>query len=435
MFDLKLEWDRAARTGTQPTSHTLRVRICPENRVSLGAGVPVMLAVALDISGSMAGDKLYRSKRACEAIISLLRTQDRLWFAGFSTSLEPVAADLPGGSGAAELVRSKIKKLTAQGVTRTDVALQWIESSLKDVPGAMRIGILITDGNPTDPLGKQDIDPSPLLGMAGRLGQAGVSICAVGLGNANAYNSALLTQLSDHGRGEFIYAETPEQLEKLLAARLSASQTVAASSGVLEIERLMAGSSITSACRFRPEYLPLEPVENEKGFHVELGPIRSDVHTDILLNVEVPAPPDDSWSGAADIFSVKLMGSQALSSVPAAQACLTNTVSYSEAQRQNADVEKDRLNWDVNQYSDALVKVRQQIAPDTAKMRKTGQLLAGMEQSARRAGNDDLANEVSAQVTELRKTGRLDAHRATGLLTVSRQLGTGRSTVAAEDNE
>ncbi len=434
MFDVKLEWDRAARTGTQPTSHTLRVRIYPQNKSGLGDGVPVMLAVALDISGSMAGEKLYRSKKACEAIVSLLRPQDRLWLAGFSNNLEPVADELPGGSDATALVHTEIEKLFAHGVTRTDVAFQWIESSLKDVAGAMRIGILITDGNPTDPLGKQDIDTAPLLGMASRLGHAGVSICAVGLGNASSYNSALLTQISDQGRGEFIYAETPQQLEKQLAERLSASQTVAASSGALEIETSMTGAAITSACRFRPEYLPLEPVENEKGLHVELGPIRSDIDTDILLNVEVPAPVEESWNGAATVFSIKLSGNQALNSAPVALAALTNTVSYSEAQRQNADVEKDRLNWDVNLYSDALVKVQQQIAPDTTKMRKTGQLLAGMEQSARRAGNDDLADEVSAQVTELRKTGRLDAHRATGLLTASRQLGTGRLNIASEDN-
>jgi len=435
MFDLKLAWDRAARTGTQPTSHTLRVRVCPRTRSGLGDGVPVMLAIALDISGSMAGEKLYRSKRACEAVVSLLRAQDRLWLAGFSTNLEPIAEDLPGGSDAREQVLSKIDKLAAQGVTRTEVAFQWIESSLKDTPGAMRMGILITDGNPTDPLGKHDIDPAPLLGMASRLGQAGVTICAIGLGNASSYNSALLTQISDHGRGEFIYADTPQQLDKLLSARLSASQTIAASSGVLEIESLMPGAAITSACRFRPEYLPLEPVENANGFHIELGAIRSDIDTDILLNVDVPAPMGSSWSGAAGILSVKLTGSQALSAAPAAEAQLTNTLSYSEAQRQNAEVEKDRLNWDVNQYSDALLKVQEQVTPDTAKVRKTGQLLAGMEQSARRAGNDILANEVSVQVTELRKTGRLDAHRATGLLTASRQLGNDRSTVPTEDRE
>jgi hypothetical protein len=59
---------------------------------------------------------------------------------------------------------------------------------------------------------------------------------------------------------------------------------------------------------------------------------------------------------------------------------------------------------------------------DAANPRRTGQLLSNMEQSARRAGNEALAGEVAAQIGHLRQTGKLDAVRATGLLTASRSL-------------
>jgi Ca-activated chloride channel family protein len=383
------------------------------------------MAIALDTSGSMLGEKLVRSKKACDAVVSLLRGQDRLWLAGFATSLTQVADGVPGGSDEAKSVLAKIEGLAAHGVTRTDIALQWIEACLRDTPGTTRVGILVTDGKPTDPKGKQEIDTTPLLQMADRMGHAGMTICAVGLGNANSYNSALLTQISDRGRGAFLYADSPDALEELLSNRLNASQTVAAADCSLEIERMMAGATIISACRFRPEYLPLEPLETDTGSHVEIGSLRADVDTDILLDVEVPAPRDDTWQGFEDIFEVKVFGGDAISCAASARAGLTNTASYTEAQRRNSEVDKDRLNWDVNKYSDALIKVQEQDKSDAASMRKTGQLLSGMEQRARRAGNEPLAANIAAQITDLRKTGRLDAHRATGLLTASRSLGMG----------
>ncbi len=423
MFEIDLAWDRAARTGPQPTSHTLRVRISPLVQAGLGSGLPVMMAIAIDISGSMAGDKLEKAKRACETVAGLLRSSDRLWLAGYSTDLVKVAEGLQGGSEAARSVMAKIGRLSAQGVTRTDVALQWLEACLPSTPGTARVGILITDGIPTDPMGKQTTDHAALLQMAGRMGQAGISICAVGLGNARYFNSALLTQISDRGRGEFIYAEKPETLNQLLVNRLSASQRVAATDAALEIVRAKPGVTIKAACRFRPDYLPLEPVETAEGYHIEAGAVRGDTSTDVLLNVELPAQSTDVWSGAQDVLTVRLTGSGDLADLPASAARINNTESYSEAQRRDQDVDADRLNWDVNVFSDALIKVQEQDVSETVKMRKTGQLLTGMEQSARRAGKDHLADLAANQVTELRKTGKLDAHRATGLLTASRSLG------------
>jgi Ca-activated chloride channel homolog len=434
MFELHLNWDRPARTGPQATSHTLRIRISPQNRAGLRSGLPVSMAIALDTSGSMAGDKLARSTMACAAVVSLLRPQDSLWLAGFATDLTQIADGVPGGSDDARAVLSKIDRLSAVGVTRTDVALQWIDKSLREKTGSTRVGILITDGNPTDPMGKQNIETQPLIEMAGRLGQSGVTLCAVGLGNAKSYNAALLAQMSDRGRGAFLYADSPDTLNALLSTRLSASQTIATADGVLEIGPAMAGISISSACRFRPEYLPLEPVGVGEGWHIELGSLRSDIDTDILLNVDVPGQPDASWSGARSVVKVRLTGHDMVGAPDIQSADLTNTTSYADAQRRDNEIEKDRLSWDVNLYSDALIKVQEQSATDTSKMRKTGQLLSNIEQSARRAGNEHLANDAASQVTELRRTGKLDAHRATGLLVASRSLGADTDQISADLN-
>jgi Ca-activated chloride channel family protein len=425
MFDLNLTWDRPARTGSHPSAHTLRVRIVPgSSHGPLASGLPVRMAIALDMSGSMSGEKLIQAKHACEKVIAMLRPDDRLSLAGFSTELLPIIEDLPGGPQSQQIASQALQRLFAVGVTRADVALQWIEKALPPTQGAMRVGIVITDGHPTDPMGGKNIDTRPLVEMAGRMGRAGVTVCAVGLGSAAAFNTAFLSQISDRGHGAFLHAETPAGLEQVLAARLSASQAMAIADAALAMQLLVPGASVKTACRFRPEYIPLDIDQEGTTFRTGIGSVRADTVTDVLLQIDLPAPPAsvEGWKpGSIDVIEVRLIGDG--SAVLASdRASIQDTASYAEAQRRDSQVEQDRLSWEVNIYSDALMKA-QECGADAANPRRTGQLLASMEQSARRAGNEQLASEVAAQIGNLRQTGKLDAGRATGLLTASRNLG------------
>jgi hypothetical protein len=124
--------------------------------------------------------------------------------------------------------------------------------------------------------------------------------------------------------------------------------------------------------------------------------------------------------GPTDIVEIRLLGDGA-AVLATRRAAITNSSSYADAQRRNEDIEKDRLSWEVNLYSDALMKA-QETSSDSANSRRTGRLLTNMEKSARRAGNEELASDVAAQIVHLRQTGKLDPVRAPGLLTASRSL-------------
>ncbi|MDE5070048.1 MAG: hypothetical protein O4752_13240, partial [Trichodesmium sp. St4_bin8_1] len=80
MFDLELSWDRPAKLNSQQTnyrygSHVLRVRIQPKTDANLPS-LPIRMAIALDTSQSMKGEKLQRAKEACLAVVSHLRDPD-----------------------------------------------------------------------------------------------------------------------------------------------------------------------------------------------------------------------------------------------------------------------------------------------------------------------------------------------------------------------
>jgi Ca-activated chloride channel family protein len=107
------------------------------------------MAIALDTSSSMQGEKLTAAKETCSAVVAQLRNTDRLELASFSTQVQPLLKSLAGGSGALDAANEAIAKLQASGVTRTDMALEWIQKALPEEKGFVRIGILITDGHAT----------------------------------------------------------------------------------------------------------------------------------------------------------------------------------------------------------------------------------------------------------------------------------------------
>src|ERR1039457_6872434 len=84
LFDLEARWDRPVHTGRDSSEHVLRIRT--RLRAEKGT-VSLRVAVALDTSGSMEGEKLASAREACASVFRHLRPQDKGWAAAFSTKL------------------------------------------------------------------------------------------------------------------------------------------------------------------------------------------------------------------------------------------------------------------------------------------------------------------------------------------------------------
>lgn len=144
MLNLELTWNKPAKNSDErvSTDHVLLIRISPSSKKQ---GLPLRLAIALDTSGSMLGEKLEAAKKACRSVVDQLRDSDRLELASFATEVQPLLKSHSGGKGAVETANSAISSLQASGVTRTDKALNWIQNALPEETGIVRVGILITD--------------------------------------------------------------------------------------------------------------------------------------------------------------------------------------------------------------------------------------------------------------------------------------------------
>lgn len=411
MLNLELEWDRPARAGSATTWHVLRIRIHPS---PVQAGLPMRMAVALDTSGSMQGIKLDHAKTACEAVAGLLRPEDRLWLAGYSGTLREICCNLPGGRDAQMQVRSTISGLQATGVTRMDLALEWIRAALPIEDGTTRFGVLITDGHATDPKGKPlEGDPlSALLEIAGGVNREGITLCAVGLGDADHFNTEFLKDLTDKGRGAFVYAPDPTGLAAGLEERFRAAQSTAANQARVRLKPLRPGIDLGAACRLRPTFVALEPSERGPETAFAIGALASHEPTDMLVYVQTSPLGFGEKLGTKDVLEVTVDadGSQA-----SANASIEWTNSLITAQSMNNEVDRDRLLWQVNDYTSRLQRTNDPL--------QTAELLKNIADDARAAGRNDIADRATKSLEELAKEGKLPADRKTKMLSEVRKTG------------
>lgn len=231
MFELDLGWDRPGRANDSNASeHVLRVRLRP----APGAGgIPLRVALALDTSGSMEGSKLESARRACLSLARALRPEDSVSLAGFATSVEEVLPVTIRSALDLDALQKRLGAIEAGGVTRTDLALEWLGRVLSGDASAARLAVLVTDGHPTDPAGQVLSDVAFLVDRAARVGQAGATLAAVGLGDAADFNTAFLNDLTVRGQGQFLYAAQERELEPLVGEYFQRSTRIVASDRIL----------------------------------------------------------------------------------------------------------------------------------------------------------------------------------------------------------
>ncbi|MDH6097558.1 VWA domain-containing protein [Anabaenopsis sp. FSS-46] len=409
MMNLELSWNKPAKNSDEKvsTDHVLRIRISPSLKRQ---GLPLRMAIALDTSGSMLGEKLEAAKKACRSVVAQLRDRDRLELASFATEVQPLLKSHSGGKGAVETANSAISSLQASGVTRTDKALNWIQNALPEETGIVRVGILITDGHATTPEGKILDNVTPLLNQAEKLSSEGIVLHTVGLGDAADFNTEFLYNLSTRGQGTFMYADTPQELEPELRERLTVSQAIAIDDAKLELITKIKDLNIKAFCRFSPDYLPLE--ETAKGI-LTIGSIRTDTPTDVLVKVEIPRLSPGKSPGEQEVMQVQLMAS-ALDNPVTETATILYTPEYDKSEQINSDVEASRALWEIREN---LVILQRETNPN-----RTRQLLKTIEIEAVDHGLDDLKEQIDKLKDDLEKMGKLSPRHATKALTIANKL-------------
>lgn len=191
--------------------------------------VPVSLAVVLDHSGSMGGDKMVQAREAVVALLARMHDDDRLAVIVYdheASVLQPLAS-------VAELRRTlpaRVREVQAAGGTNIPAGLDLGAAALASAPAAhVRRLVLISDG--------QDGSGEPLPSISARVAQrAGDRVTTSSLGIGVDYDETFLSTVADSGRGNYQFLAEGSMLDPFLTRELEQAGTTVADDVMAELE-------------------------------------------------------------------------------------------------------------------------------------------------------------------------------------------------------
>lgn len=195
---------------------------------------PVNFTFLVDTSGSMKGPGLTRAKAAVEAISSRFVQGDIINFLTTSTTV----ANLDGHEATGpmdSMLADVLAGLTAGGNSDLNASLAQAYKIAKkykdrDINMMSRV-ILISDGGAnvgitdTDLISEHSADAD----------KEGIYLVGVGIGPALSYNDSLMNKVTDAGRGAYVYLDSVDEAQKLLADRFDETMDIAARGVQIEL--------------------------------------------------------------------------------------------------------------------------------------------------------------------------------------------------------
>lgn len=198
---LLLFWCACTMTDTMITvfrlDNTLAVRV----RATGGAQRPLRLALLLDISESMAGERLTAVKRTLAAARSLWQPEDRTTLVTFGERGAPVLVDHLMDAAGVEAFYTAVDALHVDGCTNLSSGLEEIATATAG--RNYDALVILTDGQVN----------RGLTGTAGlQMMAVGLSLPATTLGYGEDHNRILLRDIALRSHGSYVYCDSDETL-------------------------------------------------------------------------------------------------------------------------------------------------------------------------------------------------------------------------------
>jgi Ca-activated chloride channel family protein len=192
---------------------------------------PLNLALILDRSGSMQGDKLRYVQQAACHVLDMLDERDRIAVVAYDDQVTLIAPSQPVSTHACGELKRKINELRPGGWT--DLSGGWLEGCREVADRLTADGVhralLLTDG-----LANRGItDIEELTHHARELRRRGVATSTFGVGLD--FNEQLLEALAEQGGGHFYYIERPDHIPAVFRRELGELLTVVAREAFLSI--------------------------------------------------------------------------------------------------------------------------------------------------------------------------------------------------------
>jgi Ca-activated chloride channel family protein len=211
------------------------------------ARTPVNMAIVIDHSGSMAGDKIVAARSAARGIIERLGPQDRVALIQYDDDAQVLIASTAMDPDGKRRMAAAIDGISDDGGTNLHGGMMLGIEEARRAMGGERINrvVLLSDGQANVGV----VDPQAIARAAGDASDQGIRVTSVGLGID--YNEDLMEAIAENGRGQYYYVKDSGQLEQVFAGELRNMQNTVATGAELRFEPSCAGVEIVDAAGWR----------------------------------------------------------------------------------------------------------------------------------------------------------------------------------------
>ncbi len=248
---------------------------------------PVNIALVIDKSGSMSGDKIEKAKQAAMAAIDRLRASDIVSVVVYDQSVQIVlpATKLTDKAFA----KNAIRKVKAAGSTALFAGVCKGAEEVRKFLDKDRVNrvILLSDGQAN----VGPAQPSELGELGESLLKEGIAVTTLGLGLD--YNEDLMTQLATKSNGSHLFIENANELLAIFEHEFNDVLSVVAQEITIDIN-VREG--------IRPVRVLGQDAEiSGQNVLIQLNQLYAEQERFILMEVEVPATASDATRSIADV--------------------------------------------------------------------------------------------------------------------------------------
>ena len=234
----------------------------------------VNVAIVIDKSGSMQGEKIKQAKAAAVAAIDRLRDNDIVSIVTYDSAVEVV---LPATKASdRQRIQEQIRAIQAGGNTALYAGVKKGAQEIKKFLDDKRVNrvILLSDGLAN--VGPSS--PSELEELGQKLIEQGISVSTMGLGLG--YNEDLMSRLALASSGSHVFIEDAENLVQVFQNEFD---------DVLSVVAQRLTIDVTLAEGVRPVKVLNYPADIEgQRVHIDLGQLYSGQERYFVLEVEIP---------------------------------------------------------------------------------------------------------------------------------------------------
>ncbi len=181
-----------------------------ETRTLTVARAPISLAVVLDTSGSMSGEKIEEARRSVLRLLADMRDDDEITVIRYSDTSETIQPLARVGGVRSEL-SARIAQLQASGGTNIPSGLQQGLRSLEEATrGRVRRIVLVSDGLDSTRAQAENLARSSF--------SSGITVSSLGIGLD--FDEAYMGSLAQNGHGNFAFVKDGASLAKFLHREL-----------------------------------------------------------------------------------------------------------------------------------------------------------------------------------------------------------------------